>query len=70
MDVEELWKPRDYRRRGVKVERKWKNCRYVMLMGWKNSLKISKGVIRIRKLKENRQHSGLKNYDKMTNNDL
>ena len=54
----------------VKVERKWRNCRYIMLMGWKNSLKIPKRVIRICKLKENRQYSGLKNYEKMTSNDL
>jgi peptidyl-tRNA hydrolase len=65
MEVEGLWK-----KGVVKVERKWRNCRYVILMGWKNRLKILKGVIRIRKLKENRQHNGLKDYDKMTNNDL
>ena len=33
-------------------------------------MKIPKGVIRICKLKENRQHNGLKNYDIITNNDL
>ena len=30
----------------------------------------TKGVIRIRKLKKNRQHTGQKNENKRTNNDL
>ena len=34
------------------------------------SLKIPNGVIRIRKTKKNRQHSGQKKKDKETNNDL
>ena len=36
----------------------------------KKSLKIPKGVIRIRKSKKNRQCNGHKKKDKMTNNDL
>jgi hypothetical protein len=35
----------------------------------KKSLKIPKGVIRIR-ISKNRQHNGLKKKDKRTNNDL
>ena len=37
---------------------------------YKKSLKIPKGVIRIRKSKKDRQHNGQKKKDKRTNNDL
>jgi hypothetical protein len=36
----------------------------------KNSLKIPKGKIRIRKLKKERQYNGQNKTDKSTNNDL
>ena len=37
---------------------------------YKKSLKIPKGVIRIRKSKKDRQHNGQKKKAKRTNNDL
>ena len=37
---------------------------------YKKSLKIPKGVIRIRKSKKDRQHNGQNKKDKRTNNDL
>jgi len=36
----------------------------------KKSLKIPKGVIRIRNSKKNKQYNGQKKKDKMPNNDL
>ena len=37
---------------------------------YKKSLKIPKGVIRIRKSKKDKQHNGQKKKDKRTNNNL
>jgi hypothetical protein len=43
---------------------------FVSAFSWKKSLKIPKGVIRIRISKKNRQHNGQKKKYKRTNNDL
>ena len=39
-------------------------------IGHQEQFEDTKGVIRIRKSKKDRQHIGLKKKDKMTNNDL